>query len=163
MTGKVLTYSPKDVKLIIAGYTVGGLISVTVSWNQPRFKVIRGAYGKITRVRNFDTGATMRVELLQTAIGNTIFSDLVSLDHETDGGKCEITLKDLSGKSIIFSDEAYCENFAEVRYSGDFDNRVWTFNLNRTSGSAVASNERTVTDVLSSIGDKVSDVVNNIF
>lgn len=156
MTGKVLTYSPKDVTLIIAGFTVAGMISVSIAWNKPQFLPVRGAYGKTTRVKSWDTSATLKVELLQTAIANTIFSDLVNLDAETNGGRLEVTLQDLSGNSMIFSDDVYLSGLADVRFSDDFDSRVWTFNMDSTSERYVKSNEKSIGDLLSTVGDKVS-------
>ena len=156
MSGKVLTYSPKDVTLIIAGFTVAGMISVSISWNKPQFMSVKGAYGKTTRVKSWDTSAVLKVELLQTAIANGIFSDLVNLDAETNGGRLEMTLQDLSGNSLIFSDDVYLTSLADIRYSDDFDNRVWTFNMDSTGERYVESNEKSVGDLLSTVGDKVS-------
>ncbi len=162
MTGKVLTYVPKDVKLIIAGHIVGGMTSVAISWTKPFFRHVRGAYGAQTRVKEADTSATLKVELLQTAISNTIFDDVLLLDRETNGGRLEITLQDLSGKTNVFSPTGYCTGFADRKYSDDFDTRIWTFQLNTTVTSTLATSTKSLGDIFDNVVDNVTGGVNNI-
>lgn len=161
-TGKVLTYVPKDVKLIIAGYIVGGVASVSISWTKPFWRTIRGAYGAQTRVKEADTSATLKVELLQTALANSIFNDVLLSDWETNGGRLEITLQDTSGKSVIFSPTGYCTGQAERRYSDDFDTRVWTFYLNTTTVSTLATSTKSIGDIFDSAFESASDVGNAV-
>ena len=161
-TGKVLTYVPKDVKLIIAGHIVGGMTSVSISWSKPFWKTIRGAYGAQTRVKEADTSATLKVELLQTAIANSIFNDVLLTDMETNGGRLEVTLQDTSGKSVIFSPTGYCTGQPERRYSDDFDTRVWTFYLNSTTVSALAASTKTLGDIFDNAFESASEVGNAV-
>ena len=160
----LFTYSSKEVTLVIGGYTITGWEKISVSRNAPAFVPIRGIRGKNTRVRNTDTSATFSIPLLQTSMGNDVFSQIHTLDIERGTGRLEITLKDSSGTGVFGSSEAYIVDYPVVAYSGNFEYRVWTIFAQSTSTYNVGGNGK-VDNIFSSIlsaANRVVDKVSNL-
>lgn len=129
MAGKVLTYSPKDVKIVLSGYTLGGLLSVSVSWNAPQMSVRRGIRGQHTRVRNMDLSCTVTLDVMQTSVTNEVLYEIFRIDRGSNSGRLDLTISDTSSRSILSSAEAYVTSLPTVRYSEGFDARTWTIEV----------------------------------
>lgn len=129
MASQVLTYAPSDVKLMICNFIVTGMVSVTLNWNSPSFRIERGIRGLNTRVLNKDLSATLQVELLQTTATNEVLFQLLLQDRNNLSARLDLVLKDQSGNTILYTDSAYVASFPEIRYSSGFDNRVWTIEM----------------------------------
>lgn len=158
----VLTYSPSDVVLDVSGYTMTGVVRLSIEWNAETFKTIRGIRGKNTRVQSLDTGATLTVELLQTSLSNDVLSDLFTLDKSYQSSRLQVYLKDKSGRTEISSSEAFVSNLPSVSFSNELETRVWKILLLETSSSAVKGNSTDLPDILNSSGEFVDKIVDNV-
>lgn len=157
----LFTYSPSEVTLVVGGYTITGWEKISISKNAPAFIPIRGIRGKNTRVRNTDTSVTLSVPLLQTSMGNDVFSRIHALDIERGTGRLEITLKDASGTGVFSSSEAYITDYPVVAYSGNFEYRVWTIFAQSTNTYNVGGNGK-VDNIFDSILGAANKVVDKV-
>lgn len=124
----LFTYIPSKVVLDISGYKVQGHVSISLSLDNPQFKTIKGIRGRNTRVRDKNTSGVLKVELLQTSITNDLFSEIVQQDLIYGTGRLVISLKDDSGSSLFFCDNAYIEGFPELGFRDAAGTRTWTIN-----------------------------------
>lgn len=159
----LFTYSPKQVTLVIGGYTIIGWEKITLSKNAPSFIPIRGIRGKNTRARNSDTSFTISVPLLQTSMGNDVFSRIHALDVERGTGRLDITLKDASGTGVFSSSEAYIVDYPVTSYSGTFEYRTWTIFAQSATTYNVGGNGKVdnIFDSILGTANKVVDKVSN--
>jgi hypothetical protein len=129
MPASVSTFAPKDVTLQVNGYTLPSIVSVTLEWTNPPFKMISGIRGATTRVRNKNSSATLSVEFLQTSISNDLLNSIINQDLILGTGRLVVTLSDLSGRSSLMSTQAYVQSRPSVEYSNQANNRVWQFGM----------------------------------
>ena len=124
----LFTYIPSKVDIEISGYKVSGHISVSVTLDTPAFRTIKGIRGRNTRVRTKSTSGVLRLEVLQTSQANDVFSEMLYKDIASGTGRQVIKIKDNSGSSLLFTDNAYIESFPELSFSMQAGTRVWVFN-----------------------------------
>ena len=147
MYDKVLTYTPSDVTLIICDFVVTGMISASLQWSSPPFKLIRGCRGINTRVASRDLSAVMTLELLQTTVTNEVLFQLLYQDRRNQSARLDVTLKDTSGDTILYTDSAYISAFPDMRYSEGFDNRVWKIEMLNVRDGQISSNDKGGLDI----------------
>lgn len=155
----VHTYSPSDLVLTMGGYTVVGWDRVVVTRDQPSFLPVKGIRGKHTRVRSKDTSCSIVVTLIQTSPSNDVFSSILNLDEVRGTGRLGVLVKDMSGRSIFGSNEAYITGFPEVSYSGEFEYRSWTIYCQSTQTYSIAGNSRPQTGLLDAALEGLSGLV----
>lgn len=159
----VNTYSPKDVKLDIGGYIVVGWEDITVSRTSAGFTPVMGIRGKHTRVNSLDTSASIIINLNQTSPSNDVLSSIHSQDLQSGSGRIALTLKDLSGRTLISSSEAYIIAYPEAAFSRGFEFRAWTIFCQTTSGYTIGGNTKPNTPIVDSIIGGIKGVAGNIF
>lgn len=125
----VLTYSPKDVKLVLSGYTLTGILSITVEWNSPQMSIRRGIRGQHTRVFNRDLSCKISVDVLQTSPTNEVLYEIFRIDRGTNLARLDMSISDNSSRAILSSSEAYITALPTVRYTEGFDARTWVFEM----------------------------------
>lgn len=126
MASDILTYSPADVKLILCGYILTGIVSVTLQWKGAKpFKVVRGIRGNHTRVFNRDLYATVVVEVLQTSITNDIFTSTLVQDRRNKSARLEFSVNDKSGTTFYQSTECFIGSYPDISLSGDLQTYKW--------------------------------------
>lgn len=145
----IVTYNPKDVLFTLGGSYITGWNSFTIS-REPSFLLRKGIRGKHTRIRTYDTSAMITISLPQTSEWNDIFSSIVTNDIASATGRCEITLKDLSGSSFFESREAYIVGFAEVSFDSTIATRNWTIQCLSTTTYNVGGNSKATTQLFDS-------------
>lgn len=157
MGATVKTYKPSQVSLQIAGYQLGGLVSISVSFNSPQFKTIRGIRGQNTRVRNTDNSLVITIEVLQTSVTNDLLSSIVFEDLKTGNGRLAVYLSDLSGTTKIQSTNAFVESYADFQFNNNLTTRSWKISLLSTEvgGVNVGSNIRVGPSMLSQALDLI--------
>lgn len=161
-TFSVLSYSPKDVVLIIAGYQITGWERISIQRVKKSFTTIPGIRGKNTRVSSRDTSASLSFTILQTSQSNEVLSYIHELDIGESTGRLAITLKDLSGKSVFSSEQAYITGYPTVAYSGQFEYRAWDIFCETTKSFTVAGNSRPLTNLFDGVVSDVSDFVSDL-
>ena len=144
MAGKVLTYSPKDVKIVLSGYTLTGVLAVNVEWHAPQMSIRRGIRGQHTRVGNLDLSCTVTLDVMQTSVTNEILYEIFRIDRGTGSARLDISISDTSSQAILSSAEAYVSALPAVKYSEGFDARSWNIEvLSVTDGRLTGSIDQT--------------------
>lgn len=136
----VRTYDPGQVVVTWGGLIFDGFMSgtfVTVSRTAKSFEKFTGANGEVTRVRKRDRSGTVKISLLQTAIGNAALSAYLALDEEGADQVKPLSVKDLSGASLYEAPQAWISGPPEAAFSEGEEGREWEFDcgkLRMTSG-----------------------------
>lgn len=137
MGASVKTYKPSDVVVVVSGYQLTGIVSLTAQWSSPPYTTIKGIRGTNTRVRNYDSGLTLILQILQTSITNDVLSEIVSKDISTGNGRLHVQIKDSSGSTLLTSTNGFVSNRADVAYSNDLSEREWRIEMLNTSFDSV--------------------------
>jgi hypothetical protein len=126
------TFDPKSVIIVVggvpmSGYADGTFLEITAD-NQQFTKVV-GADGSTTRVKSNNYGGVMTLTLSQSSPSNDVLSGILALDRATNGGVVPILIKDMSGSTIIFSATGWIQQFPDVAFGNEINNRAWTIDL----------------------------------
>lgn len=126
------TFDPKSVLVNIgganiSGFTDGEFLSITAD-NQQFTKVV-GADGFTTRVKSNNYNGTLTLTLSQSSFSNDVLSGYLNLDRISNLGIVTILIKDMSGRTTLFSAQGWIQQFPDVTYSNEISNRAWTFDL----------------------------------
>lgn len=159
---EVVTYSPKDVSLIISGYKVAGWDEISIVRNGGGFIPVQGIRGKHTRVTNPDTSANISLTIIQTSASNEVLSSIHGQDLVNGTGRLVVTLKDLSGRSVFSSDEAYILTYPEAVFSGDFEYRAWSIRCQTTKSYVIGGNDKPQTSIFDGAINAASDFINSV-
>ena len=127
----LFTYIPSKVDIDISGYKVQGHTEVSFQLDNPQFTTVRGIRGKNTRVRSKNSSGVLTISLLQTSPTNDFLTDVLSKDLQLGTGRLVIKIKDNSGSSLFFTDEAYIAGFPALSFSDVAGIRTWTINCLR--------------------------------
>lgn len=155
MSGSVLTYDPSSVTIIVCGYVIPGLVSVSLQWKSSVFNTCKGIRGIHTRVYTQDRNACLVLEVLPTSIANDVFTQIVSQDAANHAGRLEVTLKDSSGTSRFETSDAYMTTYPELSFNSEgIQTRRWqieilSFGKNFGNIGGNSSNGIDITDILS--------------
>lgn len=135
-TQRASTYAPNNVTIvitqdssgiahIISGYSEDSIVSIERS--AETFTMYTGADNTMTRIYNANTSAKITLALTQTSASN----DILSLLHENDVAALNsdsmfaIQIKDNSGRSNYFSDNAYIGVVPNSAFSNAMNHRDW--------------------------------------
>lgn len=136
----IYTYDPSKVELRIAGYKLTGCISISTSFDARPFKTVQGIRGTAARVRDKRTQVTLQVSILQTSMSNTVLSEIHRLDCAYGTGRIELTLQDLSGETLLYSDAAYVDGYPDFEFSSEAGSRTWIIKCLTSRDVKVGSN-----------------------
>lgn len=128
----VMTFDPKDVVVSIggvpmSGYADGTFLEITADTQQ--FTKVVGADGYTTRVKSNNYGAVMTLTLSQSSPSNDVLSGILNLDRLSNRGVVPILVKDLSGTTVFFAGTGWIQQFPDVSYGNEINNRAWVFDL----------------------------------
>lgn len=128
----VRTFDPKSVIVTIggvpmSGYADGTFLEITAD-TQQWTKVI-GADGFTTRVKSNDYGGVMTLTLSQSSPSNDVLSALLNVDKLSNSGVVPILIKDLSGTTVMFSASGWIQQFPDVTFGNEINNRAWILDL----------------------------------
>jgi hypothetical protein len=153
-TQRLATFAPNDVSVIITQTSTGiaHIISgysedsiVNIEWTSPRYTLYTGADNTGTRVFNASNSASLTLSLQQTSASNDVLSSLFNNDPRNIDGLFSVQVKDASGRSIYFSDDAYIGVRPNAGFSNSMMTRDWViqaFNLDGyAGGNAVVTPE----------------------
>lgn len=121
----VQTYSPREIILSIAGHKIVGWNSIRIEKSSPTFIKVKGIRGVNTRVRDVDSSAKVVISLDQSSISNSILDQIAERDALLGTGRVSVSLSNILGGEVFFSDEAYLEGFAPMVYEGEGSDREW--------------------------------------
>lgn len=163
MASNVLTYSPADVKIVLCGYIMTGVVSVTLKWKGARpMKVVRGLNGQHTRVLNKDLYATIELEVLQTSISNDILTSVLVQDRRTSSARMELTVTDTRGNTKYQSTDAFVGAYPDIRQSGELITRTWEIECLNFIDGGIGGNARQGFDVFDSVNGAIDYLAEGI-
>lgn len=151
MSAPVLTYSPSDVTIVIAGYTLGGVISVELEWKSRPFTFHPGIRGIHTRTFTKDLHAVIRLEILQTSISNDVLSQILQQDRRNKSARLPITVKDTGGTTMYIADQAFIPAYPNTKLSRGFEVRVWEIEVFDFTDGTIGGNSRAAFDLFASV------------
>lgn len=156
MASNILTYAPADVKLILCGYQLTGVVAVTLQWKGARpFTVHRGIRGKHTRVFNPDLYATVTIEVLQTSITNDIFTSTLVQDRRNQSARLEFSVNDKSGTTFYHSTECFLGAYPDIGLSGEMQTYKWQIECLDFIDGGIGGNARVGFDLLDSVNGAI--------
>ncbi len=162
MPAQVKTYTPSDIKVMIDNsYQIGGIVSISASFPKEKFKTINGIKGQNARVRNLDTSCILSIELLQTSTANDVLSSILTQDIATGRGRIKLSISDISGTTRIESEDAFINNYSEVRLSNDLSTKTWQITMLRTSTIVVGGNATNRPKFLEDAANFLSGAINS--
>lgn len=135
----VITQDSTGIAHVVSGYSEDSIVNI--EWTTPRYSLYTGADNTGTRVYNASNSATLTLSLQQTSASNDVLSLLFANDSTDSSGVFSIQVKDSSGRSVYFSDDAYVSTRPNAGFSNSMMTRDWVidaFNLQSyTGGNAV--------------------------
>lgn len=126
----LLSYSPEDVTLILAGimqvegYIDGTFISITK--DIAPFTSKTTADGVIARRYINSQSYTLTLTLHSASPFNDILTKLWQIDEVTQRGKFPVILKDQLGSSLFISTTSWIEGLPTMDFANSITERVWT-------------------------------------
>lgn len=139
----IITQKSSGIAHIISGYAEDSIVNI--EWSSPRYSLYTGADNTGTRVFNASNSANMTVSLQQTSASNDVLSSLFNNDPRNIDGLFSIQVKDSSGRSVYFSDDAYIGVRPGAHFTNSMTTRDWViqaFNLDGyAGGNAVVTPE----------------------
>lgn len=155
----ISTYSPEAVIFTLGGSTLTGWNSISITRDSDQFTVIKGIRGKHTRSKNYDNSATIVLDLPMSSEWNYILSQIVNQDTVSSTGRCEILIKDNSGRSLFKTTQAYVRKFADVTFDMTISSRIWTIQCLDVDVYTVGGS----TSPAASLLNNIYSGINNIF
>lgn len=128
----VSTFDPKSVVVSIGGIPISGYADGTfleVTADNQQFTKVVGADGFTTRVKSNNYGGVMTLTIAQTSPSNDALSAILNADRLANAGVVPILIKDLSGTTIIFSATGWIQQFPDVSFGNEMNNRAWVLDL----------------------------------
>lgn len=134
------TFNPSSTTLLLSNHKVHGITEIAVKKNSTTFEIVKGIRGKNTRRRNRDSSCVISVSLIQTSTSNDVLSEIVALDKEQGTGQITLLLKDISGSTLIKSDNAFIEDYPEATFQENISMRTWNIYCLSTSEYVIGGN-----------------------
>lgn len=128
----VRTFDPKSVIITIGGVPMSGYADGTfleITADNAQFTKVIGADGYATRVKSNNYGGVMTLTLSQSSPSNDVLSGFLALDRAANRGVVPILIKDMSGSTVIFSATGWIQQFPDIAFGNEINNRAWTIDL----------------------------------
>lgn len=154
----ISTYSPEAVIFTLGGSTLTGWNSISINRDADQFTVIKGIRGKHTRSRNYDNSATIVLDLPMSSEWNYILSQIVTQDTASGTGRCEILIKDNSGRSLFKTTQAYVRKFADVTFDMTISSRIWTIQCLDVDVYTVGGSTSPAASLLNNVYSSISNI-----
>lgn len=144
MSQRLATFAPNDVTIIVT-HNASGIVHqisgfsedsiVTVERNSPTYELYTGADDTNTRIYKANTSAKLTIPLAQSSNSNDILTALYEFDKNSRNsqGIFSIIVKDNSGRSSFFSDEAYIAVVPNSQFANSMQTREWVIDAVRTT------------------------------
>ena len=125
----VRTFDPKKLVItfkgnIFTGFADGDVVEIT---GEDGFESRKGSAGDEDRINKNETGRDVNITLMQTSITNDVLSAIYEDDAVNNTGKGPLSIKDLSGTSVLYSAQAYIKKKADTTKGDSLGNYVWNF------------------------------------
>lgn len=157
-TTRLATFAPNDVTIVITqestgiSHIVGGFSEdaiISVDRNADTFSLYTGADDSNTRIYNANTAGTLTLSLQQTSASNDVLMGLYLNDKASRTGLFSIQVKDNSGRSNFFCEEAYVGVVPNAAFANSMQTRDWVIHAPQLEsilgGNSVVSPEDAAT------------------
>lgn len=128
----VETYNPANIIISVGGTPISGFADGTflelVADNQ-QFTRVTGADGYTTRIKSNNYSGQLTLTLSLTSPSNDVLSAILNADRLNDAGVVPVLIKDLNGRTVIFSASGWIQQFPDLTFSNEFTTRAWTLDL----------------------------------
>jgi len=135
-TQRIATFAPADVTIvisqessgiahIISGFTEDSIVQIERV--AETYTMYTGADNTSTRIYNANKSAKLTIALQQTSASNDVLTQIYTNDAATRNstGLFSIQVKDNSGRSNYFSDDAYIGVVPNSNFANSMQNRDW--------------------------------------
>ena len=127
---QVRTYDPKQVVIvfgavIFTGFAEGSFITITRSGDL--FEKKKGSDGSVNRTNKNSFDFSVNATLQQTSITNDALSLIVQQDILSNNGIKPLTVKDLSGTTLFFAEQAWIKKDPDDEEADVAGSREWQF------------------------------------
>ena len=126
------TYSAGEVILTVGNAVLSGFADgtfISVERDEQSFTKVVGADGKVSRAKSNNRSGTLTVTLLDTSPSNDVLSEYLRADEASNEGTFEIEMKDLSGRSRIFSAVGWVQGMPTLEFAKENSEREWVIEL----------------------------------
>jgi len=128
----VSTFDPKSVVVTIGGIPMSGYADGTfleITADNQQFTKVTGADGYTTRIKSNNYGGVMTLTLAQSSFSNDALSVILNADRLSNAGVVPILIKDLSGTTVVFSATGWIQQFPDISFGNEMNNRAWAIEL----------------------------------
>lgn len=128
----VKTFDPAQVVLSFGGIPMSGYADgefISIEPTSDDFQMSTGADGDTSRVKMNDNSATLTLTLAMTSPSNDILTGFRQLDKRTGQGVVPCICKDLSGRTTVFSGNAWIRRAPTVKFGKEISTREWMIDL----------------------------------
>lgn len=160
--GNVYSYSAGEVSLVISGTQIAGFDTIQVVTNPELYYMVKGMNGQHTRVRSYDTAATIQITLPQTSFSNDVLSTFLQNDYRRPTGALEIQVKDNSGRYLFNSVSGFIRGYADATFEEDITTRVWVVDCLQSTVYLGSSASQNIFDKGIAVVDKVQNKVDKV-
>lgn len=135
MSANILsTYFPEAVSIVLSNANFSHVVSgvaegtfITVARETPATQLVIGGDMSAMRVRRKNRASTVTVTLMQGSDSNDVFSQILKNDEDAMNNDWlfSLTIRDGSGRTVMFSPQAYIANMPDISFGTEGDNRDW--------------------------------------
>jgi len=128
--GKLATYDPAKVSLIIGGHIVKGYADgtfITAARNSDTWTRSGGADGEQTRAKSNDKSGIFTCVLMQSSDSNAVLQGISLADESSNAGLVPIMLKDNNGSEIASGELCWNQKPSDKGFGKESGDREWVF------------------------------------
>jgi hypothetical protein len=148
----LLTYSPSEVNVLIAGLlAVSGYADgqfVNISKDETPFQYAKSMDGGLARLCKKDDTYTIQLTLAQTSPTNNVLSLLHKIDRLRGVGKFPLFIKDGSGTFLLYASNCWVESLPSVSFSNGMETRVWSIKASFADMTVGGNDTGLLSDIL---------------
>lgn len=149
---RLSTYAPNQVTIVVSQDDWTHVVSqysedsiVTIERNAETFTLYTGADDTSTRIFNANSSGNITIALQQTSASNDVFNAIYERDRGTRNGLFNITVRDNSGRSEYYAEEAYIGVIPNSAFANSMQTREWVIHAPRLDhvigGNSLVSDE----------------------
>lgn len=141
----VISHTATGSSFVLGGYGADSVVSL--ERGDPKWESTIGVDGMHERIHRLDTTYRATVSLLQTSMSNDFLSAVAKYDERDlrGGGLFTCTITDKSGRSYVYSDQAYVIEPSSYEFSQTSNTRDWVIVMPYTD-AYLGGNDRLSTE-----------------
>ena len=127
----VISHEASGLVHVIGGYAEDS--NINIEHDAETYQHHTGIDNVATRIHNANTSGKITISLAESSASNDVLYALhqYDVDSRSNKGLFSLTIKDGSGRSVMFSQEAYIGVVPNQQYGASVNNREWVFHCTR--------------------------------